>query len=56
MPRQTVVGVSRRLNEVRRMVEVQANDTRQRDQQLQRQNEMLNRLVNRLDNPEEQRQ
>ena len=56
MPRQTVAGVSRRLNEVRRMVEAQANGARQRDEQLQRQNEMLNRLLNRLDNPEEQQQ
>ena len=56
MARQTVASVSRRLNEVRRMVEVQANGARQRDEQLQRQNEMLNRLLNRLDNPEEQRQ
>ena len=56
MARQTVVSISQRLHQVRRMVEVQANDARQRDEQLQRQNEMLNRLLNRLDNPEEQRQ
>ena len=56
MARQTVASVSRRLNEVRRMVEVQANGARQRDEQLQRQNEMLNRLLNRLDNPKERRQ
>ena len=38
------------------MVEAQANGARQRDEQLQRQNEMLNWLLNRLDNPEEQQQ
>ena len=56
MLRQTVAGISRRLNKVRRMVEVQANNARQRDEKLQKQNEMLNRLLNHLDNPKERRQ
>ena len=56
MSRKTVAGVSRRLNEVQRMVEVQANDARQYDEYLRRQNKMLNQLLNHLDNPKERRQ